>query len=237
MPDQESPQVSDKTRADTLQGLADALVTLAKRMQQRESAAKDFARLVARADSIAAKARQIQTSKWGVVENAAKLAEELAAFAKEVTAAAARAAAEMSGNADITDALLENAQRLGEIARIADTAEGRGSMAAALRPLETTLSALHVRMERESTLAADAGRLAQRAVGLAKGSLGLRGGGRDAEATAAEIQAALNGFIGEAGSIAARMNEASSGLREAAAGMALRTKELTTRTPAKAVTW
>lgn len=224
LPGQQSPP-HRSSKGEILLGLADALTVLAARMQTRASAARDFTRLVLRAQQISIQARQLNTSKWQFVENSGALAADILKFADEVAAASARAKAELSGNTSIAEALGQHAQRVAQIARGGGAGDG-GGMEVELKPLEATLTTLRERMQTESRVSEDADLLAVRARGLAAGASRLRDGGRAAGAAATEIHLALLGFVDEAVSISSRMSLVSTGLGEAATSMAVRTRAL-----------
>ena len=210
---------------------------MANRVQARHAAALDFQRLRLRAEAIASQARTLQTSKWGAEANAAKLERELLEFAQDVAAAAARAMAEVSGNAAIADDLFGQAQRLGQLAERTDRGPAAFDLAAQLRPLEVTLGQLHTRMQQETRIADEADRLARRAAELADGALTLRFGGRPSNALMASIHTALLGFAGEAGSIAVRIEGGFVSLQGAVASMASQTRHVAAVPSPQGLSW
>ena len=189
-----------------------------ERLRTRAAASREFIRLTDRARSIAGQARVVGTSKWGVVENAAALARELAKFAGEVSVASARASSETSGNAAVANALVAQAQRIREIGGNAFAPQT--SIRAELEPLEATLSTLRDRMRGGDTVARDADTLARRATMLAESAAKLTGGGRSIESAALQIQRSLCAFVEDAVSISMRISDASTGLSDAAASIA-----------------
>ena len=211
--------------APALQEISASLLLLVERLRTRAVASREFIRLTDRARGIANQARLVSTSKWGVVENAAALAKELAKFAGEVAAASARATSETSGHAAVATALVAQAQRIREIGTDRGAAPPT-SIRAELEPLEATLLTLRDRMRGGDLVAKDADVLARRATMLAESAAKLSGGGRAVEAAALEIQRSLCGFVEDAVSISQRISEASTGLSDAAASLARGTNEV-----------
>ena len=208
--------------------MADALSSMAARLSGGDSAARDFTRLVERARDISARARQINNSKWLVIESASALTAEIVSFATEVAAAAERTRRELERNRAVAHALALHAERIARISGV----EAGGSVRAELGPLEATLSALQGTMAAGTGHLADAAALATRAAGLAASALRLRDGGRDAERAVLELHVALNAFAADAGAIATSIAGAATALGQAAASMAWRTSN--TLSPATA---
>lgn len=187
--------------------LMGALGKLTQRLQGRADAARDFTQLTGRAKAISANAWQLQTSRWGFVENAGKLATDLTSFAGDVAAASARAAQEAENNVAVVQALTVQANRLKALG-LDGGSSGPGGSADALAPLQATLLALQARMSGASSASDDAATLAARATDLAACALHLNGGGREVEELAARINKALKAFSEAAASIAARLSSA-----------------------------
>ena len=213
--------VNDNSQAALL-ALSQALNALARRMRGGSVAADDFARLMARAKAIAAQAWELRTTRWAFVENAAKLADDLVAFAQETQAASERAAAMVSGNVAVIETLEAHAARIAALHAVgqADAPSWRQAIRAELEPLESTMVALRARLAVEHSASEDAKGLAWRASGLADCALGLRGGGRSAESAAEEVHKALSLFVADANTVAQRIAQAAQGTGITAAQLA-----------------
>jgi hypothetical protein len=207
-----------KVRRDALNDIADSLSVLAARLRGRAAASQDFARLTEHAREIAAQAWEVQTSRWGFVENAGRLADALVAFADEAAAACVRATSETDCTLATVDALVAQSGRLAHLARRGDA--GSDEVRAVLGPLEVTLTAMRVEGATGGSVTADAAALARRASMVSDYAVGLKGGGRQAGEAAAAIAKAMTGFIDEAALIANRMTGASDRLSDAVTRMA-----------------
>jgi hypothetical protein len=204
-----APAPTNDNGQAALLALSQALSVLARRLRSGSVAADDFARLTARAKAIAAQAWELRTTRWAFVENAAKLADDLVAFALESQAASERAAAMVSGNVAVIETLEAHAARIAALhsGGAADAASWRQAIRAELEPLESTLTTFRARLAVEHSASEDAKALAAQASGLAQCSLGLRGGERSAE-TAAEVHKALSLFVVDATGVAQRIAQA-----------------------------
>ena len=222
MPDGEALAARVDRRAG-LPGLAEALTRLAMHMHARAMAAQDFDRLTERAKMIAVQAWDVRTSRWGFVENAGLLADELELFARDAAAASQRAIAETKGNMAVVDALMGQATRIAKLGQDA-TAEME-DIRAELEPLEIALVTMRAQIEVKGSATEDAAALARQAAELSLFALGLRGGGRQAQEAVAAIARGLTVFIGEASAIATRMAAATSGLGDVVAVMASSARE------------
>lgn len=205
-----------------LLALSNALTVLARRLRTSAVAADDFARLKARATAIAAQAWELRTTRWAFVENAAKLADDLVAFAEQARDASERAAAMVSGNVAVIETLEAHAARIAALHMDGGTDAGsrREAIRAELQPLEATMVAFRARLAVEHSVSEEAKGLAHRASGLAECALGLRGGGRSAETAAEEVHKALSTFVAEASTVAQRIALAATGTGMAAAQLA-----------------
>jgi hypothetical protein len=211
--------LTQTSRQQELAQIAGALASLAGRLTASAPVVRDFGRLVASARAIAAAAREINVSKWQVVERADALVQDLAGFAVAVEAAAERATAEVGRNIDVAQALLTSAARLGRLVSDEAMAGARHLLIAELAPLEATLASLQGGRA-GSEVSQQAADLAARAAGLAQRALGLRAGGRASERAALDIHGALTDFARDAQAIAATMAHAATALSQAAALMA-----------------
>lgn len=181
--------------------LSGAITKVSHRLRNRAEAARDFTQLTSRAKTISASAWQLQTSRWGFVENAEKLAADLTGFAQDVAAASARASQEAETNVAVVEALALQASRLQALGG----SEGAAGDTGTLKPLQATLVVLQAKMCGASNASDDATKLAARAIDLAGCALHLKGGGREVEEIARTITKALKAFAEAANSIAARL--------------------------------
>ncbi len=164
----------------------------------------------------------MRTTRWAFVENAAKLADDLVDFAEETRDASARAAAMVSGNVAVIETLEAHAARIAalHVDGGTDAAARREAIRAELQPLEATMVAFRARLAVEHSASEEAKALAMRASGLAECALGLRDGGRSAEAAAEEVHKALSTFVADASTVAQRIARAATGTGMAAAQLA-----------------
>ncbi len=175
-----SPAPTGESGQAALLALSNALTVLARRLRTGAVAADDFARLKARATAIAAQVWELRTTRWAFVENAAKLADDLVAFAEQTRDASARAAAMVSGNVAVIETLEVHAARIAalHVNGGTDAVLRREAIRAELQPLEATMVAFRARLAVEHSASEEAKGLARRASVLAECALGLRGGGR-----------------------------------------------------------
>ncbi len=218
---------SSLARQAALTTIADSLSGFAARVRGRAAASVDFARLTERARTIAAQAWDVRTSRWAFAENTGRLADDLVAFAREASAASARATSEADYNTAIVDALVAQAGRIARLGR--QTVIGLEEVRTELEPLEATLVTIHAGMMTEGSVIADAVALAGQAGAIAEYALNLRGGVREAEEAAGTIAKAMNAFIDEARLISMRMTSASNGFTDAVTRIASGTQAVKQR--------
>jgi hypothetical protein len=228
--DRGGPTLAQPSQQQELAQIAGVLAALAKQLGAGGSVVKDFGRLVTSARNIAAAAREIQVSKWMVVEKAAALVQDLAGFAAEVEAAAEKARVQASHTVDVAQALLTSATCLERLAADETTATDRHLVHAALSPLKATLTSLQSTTLSGNEVSQYAADLAVRAAGLAGQALGLREGGRVSERAALEIHNALMACVRDAEAIATTIATTSTALSHAAALMADHARALPART-------
>lgn len=200
------PLSASRVQQEAMAALSGAITKVSHRLRNRAEAARDFTQLTSRAKAISANAWQLQTSRWGVIENAEKLASDLSGFAQDVAAASARATQEAEGSVAVVEALAVQASRLQALGL--GGKEGGAGSTDTLKPLQATLVALQAKMSGASSASDDATKLAARATDLAACALHLNGGGREVEEIAGRINKALKAFAEAATSIADRLADA-----------------------------
>lgn len=210
----EDRALSERMQLAALASLGEALTALAGRLRLRAVIAQEFIRLTTRARQIVGQAWDVQTSRWGFEENAARLAAALSGFADEVHAAAERTIAAVAGDAGMIDGLLAYAERIGRLREGDAGSASQVAIRAELAPLETMLVSLQVRAGSERQFSDEAAVLAKAASSLAARAAEIRGGGRASEQAAHEINAALMAFAADATAVSGRVAHSALGLDE-----------------------
>ena len=209
-----------------LTGLAEELSAAAERLRPRTTAARDFIKLMTKAQEIGAQAREMSLSKWARDKTISALTANLRAFAEEAAAASIRAGVEAESQNAVSTALLRHARRLVAIAQECESESLRAVVRSTLQPLLVELTNLQPSPPMESVLYRDAQKLAEQASWLANESGVLNMGGRSGEAAAREVCTALHDFAIGAKLISAKIIDGAEGMRKATLELATRTREL-----------
>ena len=198
------------TNRGIFQGLAKILAMLATRMQTQEEAATQIARLVPRAEELAAQARALAVVR--IPESGA--AAELEAFTEETEKLAQRAAREAAASRAAGAILKGQAAELGAVARTLDGVNDKALIRSRLRSLLETLAALPARLKAVKAVAADVASLGSSARDLADSTQGLQANARNPGIIATALYRGLRDFADTAATVASSMADDAERVRQ-----------------------
>ena len=219
------PSVSAAKR-EVLNGLAQALAALARRVQGQGEAAHQIGLLTAQAEQLAARAWEIACASHIDKEAAADLAAAVNAFIQHIAALSHRVAREASTNAALAKILSGEATELKAAVRALDNIDDMNVIRARLRPLLDRLTAVPERLAAMTEVAADVAGLGDMALAIAERTEALQESGRTPGIAAVTLYKELRGFANAAGSIASRMWDDEKQIQQAIALMHEQTNQL-----------
>jgi hypothetical protein len=198
------PTVSAAKR-EVLNGLAQAVSALARRIQGQGEAAHQVGLLTAQAEELAARAWEIACASRIDKEAAADLAAAVDSFVQHAAALSQRLAREASTSSALAKILSAEAIEVEAAGRGLDTINDMNVVRARLRPLLDRLTAVPERLAAMTEVAADVVGLGDMAMAIAERTQGLQDSGRTPGIAAVALYKELRGFANAAASVASRM--------------------------------
>ena len=142
------PGPETEAKRQILVGLTGALAALSDRMRSHGEAAKRITILAARAEQIAQRSWDLNTSaNKHFQRDSQQLLTDIKSFAKEVVDAAERATKDALLGREVAAAIAAHSEDIGKLARDIKTLPDAAAVRARLRPLSVTLSALPERLK------------------------------------------------------------------------------------------
>jgi hypothetical protein len=219
------PSVSAAKR-EVLNGLAQALAALARRIQGQGEAAHQVGLLTAQAEELAARAWEIACANRIDKEAAADLAAAVNSFITHAAGLSRRVAREASTSSALAKILCGEAAELEAAGRVLDGVNDMSVIRARLRPLLDRLTAIPARLAAMTEVAADVAGLGDMALAIAERTEGLQESGRTPGIAAVALYKELRGFANAAGSVASRMWDDEKQIQQTIAHMHKQTNQL-----------